>query len=459
MTNIWLHLGMGSFHRAHQAYAFNRLIEEGNTNWRFISGNIRDDAEATVTGMLKQDLHYTLETVNPEGERKIHDIHSISRVIPYVKGLKPLIDQGADPDCKVISFTVTEAGYYLDSKLNLNCDHPVIAASLKGEINNVYATCAAILQQRMANGAGDITLLSCDNVRENGRKFEHGLRLFLQHRGLDSVLAFLNEHVTCPNTMVDRITPRPAADLNAEIEKLTGHPDCVPVMAEEFFQWVIEDNFKAGRPALEKCGAQMVNDVTPFEDAKLRILNASHSILALSGIIKGYNYVFECARDPELYQLAYSYVTDSVIPCIKGNGIDLENYRDEVLRRFKNNHIRDTLQRICQDCYSKLISFVKPTISDCFHKGVNPQPVLFITALYLHFLHLWQAGQIPFEYQDSSFDPNWARQILQAPDEVAAYAAGRELFGDLACTPQFVSAMHDAVHSVKLFAKAHHAAA
>lgn len=451
--NTWLHLGLGSFHRAHQEYCFDRLIKAGQcTDWRFEAGNIRDDAERTVQGLLKQDLSYTLETISPEGEAAFTTIKALSKVFPFEPGLPSLIAAGAAADTKVISFTVTEAGYYLDNELKLQSTDPAVAADLKGGVGTIYGVIAAMLKQRVKLGGAALTLLCCDNVRENGHKFKSGLTQFLQLQGENELVTFLNGHCTCPNTMVDRITPRPAETLSAEIKAKTGIDDVVPVMAESFFQWVIEDNFAAGRPALEKADVELVKDVAPYEDAKLRILNASHSLLALSGVIKGYNYVFECAQDTELSALAYRYVTESVIPCLKGCPLNLPAYRDEVLRRFKNDHIRDTLQRICQDSFSKMIMFVKPTLLDCYRLGVDAKGVVLISALYLNFLTLLQAGKVPFEYQDSSFDKAWADKVLSAADPIAAYAQTRLLFGELTENGKFLADLRSCCALVQDFA-------
>ncbi|MBU3843418.1 MAG: mannitol dehydrogenase family protein [Candidatus Anaerobiospirillum pullicola] len=451
MANIWLHLGLGSFHRAHQEYAFNQLLEQGVTDWSFEAGNIRDDAEFTVHGLLKQNLHYTLETVSPEGKREFVTIKALSKVIPFTSGVPALIAEGALADTKVISFTVTEAGYYLDNNLKLMQEQEAIATDLKGGTATIYGVVAHILKARLAAGAGDVTLLCCDNVRENGQKFEQGLTEFLELTGQQDVLAYLKEHTSCPNTMVDRITPRPSQDLPAKIKQYTGADDCVPVMSESFFQWVIEDKFKTVRPPLEKAGVQMVDSVMAYEDAKLRILNASHTCLALLGVIKGYNFVFECARDPEIYQLAHDYVTQSVIPCIQGHGIDVEAYRDEVLNRFKNDHIRDTLQRIAQDSFSKLISFVQPTLLDCYRLGVDPKGVVLIPALYLNFLFMLKAGKIKFEYQDSSFDQSWADSVTSASDPVLAFANTKLLFAEVSGQDKFVSDLRERYAFVQAF--------
>ena len=443
MSQIWLHLGLGSFHRAHQAYCFDKLLNLGEKDWQLHAGNSRDDAEWTVEGLLKQNLSYTLEMVSPDGKDELKTIKAFSKIIPFEKGLKPLINEGALADTKLISFTVTEAGYYLDNNLKLLTNNQAIKDDLQGGVSTIYGVIAKILDLRATNGAGALTLLCCDNVRENGHKFRLGLKEFLSLIKREDLIAFLDSSVTTPNTMVDRITPRPAPTLSAEIKKLTGIDDCVPVMSEAFFQWVIEDNFIKGRPSFEKAGAQMVKDVTAYEDAKLRILNATHTLMALLGVIKGYNYVFECARDSEIAKFAFDYVTKSVIPCIKGNGLDLEDYRDTVLERFRNDHIRDTLERICQDSFSKLINFVKPTLTQVYEKGVDPKGVVLIPALYLNFLNLLKDHKVPFNYQDSSFDKAWAQSVTDAQDEVQAFSQTSLLFGSLVENPKFLADLRE----------------
>ena len=436
MAHICLHLGLGSFHRAHQAYCFSKLLTQGEQDFVLHAGNIRDDAERTVQGLLKQDLSYTLLTIYLQGTEQYHTIKAFSKVIPYEKGLKPLIAEGANPDTVLISFTVTEAGYYLDNDLKLMQDDPAIAADLKGGVATIYGVIAAILQERMDHNLDPVTLMCCDNVRENGRKFRTGLKEFLSLRGATALLQYVEDHTSCPNTMVDRITPRPEPSLSAQVLAATGVQDEVPVMAEEFFQWVIEDNFIAPRPKFELGGAQMVAHVEAYEDAKLRILNATHTLMALTGVIKGYHYVYECARDSFIHTLAFNYVTNSVIPCIQGNGIDLEDYRDTVLERFKNDHLKDTLERIAQDSFSKMINFVKPTLLDCYVKGVNPAGVVLIAALYFNFLRLMHEG-LEFDYRDAGFDKAWADGVFCSANALEAYANTELLFGNLTRNEKF----------------------
>ena len=269
----WLHIGLGSFHRAHQAWYLHRLIASGDNRWRIAAGNIRNDAEQVVQALAAQGGRYVLETVSPEGEREYEEIASIQKLLPWQNGLQPLIDEGANPQTKVIAFTVTEGGYYLNTRHQLETSNPDLQADLQGECKTIYGTIARILEKRMADNAGPLTLLNCDNVRHNGERFHDGLVEFLGLTGQNDIIEWMKTNITTPNTMVDRIVPRPAEDLPARIEAATGVADKAPVMGETFIQWVIEDNFKDNiRPALEKVGVELVESVVPYEEAKIRVL-------------------------------------------------------------------------------------------------------------------------------------------------------------------------------------------
>ncbi len=213
----WLHIGLGSFHRAHQAWYLHRLQVMGDKRWSIAAGNIRNDAEHVVQALSAQKGRYVLETVSPEGVSEYEEITSIQKLIPWQADLQPLIAEGADPKTKVIAFTVTEGGYYLNTSHKLEVNNPDLAADLKGGCKTIYGVITRILEARMANNAGPLTLLNCDNVRHNGERFHDGLVEFLQLTGKQDVFDWLSTNTTCPNTMVDRITPRPAAELPARI--------------------------------------------------------------------------------------------------------------------------------------------------------------------------------------------------------------------------------------------------
>ena len=363
----WLHIGLGSFHRAHQAWYLHRLMASGDKRWRIAAGNIRNDAEQVVQALAAQGGRYVLETVSPEGEREYEEITSIQKLLPWQAGLQPLINEGANPQTKVIAFTVTEGGYYLNTRHQL-------------ETSN--------------------------------------------------------------------ITPRPAADLPARIKAQTGIDDKAPVMGETFIQWVVENNFRDARPNLEAVGVEMVESVIPYEEAKIRILNASHSCIAWAGTLIGQQYIHESTLTDAIYAIADRYVTEDVIPCLGDNGIDLPTYRDVVLKRFTNPHIQDTNQRVAADGFSKIPAMIAPTLQECYQRGVRPEATAMLPALFFVFMEQWHKGTLPYQYQDGILDEQAVHEMYEAQDPVAVFARDKALFGDLADNADFLALMREKVAAV-----------
>ncbi|WP_070107907.1 D-arabinitol 4-dehydrogenase [Burkholderia plantarii] len=443
---VILHIGAGSFHRAHQAWYLHRVNEQAAPDdpagrWSLVVANIRDDMRATMDALAAQQGRYTLETVTPDGERAYETIGSITRVLPWSIDLAALIEAGADPDCRIVSFTVTEGGYYLDEHNRLDAGNPDLAADLQGARTTIYGALAALLAERRARGAGPLTLQSCDNLRSNGARFRAGMREFLERRGLTDLLGWFDAHVSCPSAMVDRITPRPTPDVRERVKAATGVDDACPVMGESFIQWVIEDDFVAGRPRWELAGAELVDDVHPYEEAKIRILNATHSCIAWAGTLAGLTYIHEGTHDPAIRAFAHAYVTDDVIDSLTPSPLDLARYRDVVLERFGNPYILDTNQRVAADGFSKIPGFIAPTFADCFARGAEPVSTAVLPALFLRFLGRWTQGLLPYEYQDGVMDAGVARAIVAADDPVAALAAERLLWGSLAGDARLVRAL------------------
>jgi D-arabinitol 4-dehydrogenase len=248
--------------------------------------------------------------------------------------------------------------------------------------------------------------------------------------------------------MVDRITPRPTPDVAERVKAATGFDDKAPVMGEKFIQWVIEDNFIAGRPAWEKVGAEMVESVHPYEEAKIRILNASHSCIAWAGTLVGLQYIHEGTQDLEIRALADAYVTDDVIPCLTPSPIDLAKYRDVVLDRFSNPYIKDTNQRVAADGFSKLPGFIAPTLSECFARNVDPDSTAILPALFFRFLERWHEGKLSYTYQDGVMDPAVAHAFFTAPDPVKAFTADKLLWGSMAQTEGLERVMRNAISKV-----------
>ena len=374
-----LHLGLGAFHRAHQAVYQQALLDAGEQGWALWSGNLRADATGAEAALLEQDGAYTLETISAAGVHRYQRIASIARVIPHEPGLHALIAAGADARTRIISCTVTEAGY--------SVGEPDLSAE------TVYAYLCRALRERMEKGAGAVTLLCCDNLRHNGQVLRHGLLQFAGALGDAQLRAWVEAHCSFPNTMVDRITPRPNAAVRERVRVATGEVDNAALMSEDWLQWVIEDRFAAGRPAWESVGVQMVGsaeDVTAFEEAKIRILNASHSAMAWAGALRGYRFIHECAGDPAIRKIVHDYVSDDVIPLLADGPIDLPAYRDAVLARFGNEALGDTVERVLADSAAKVREFILPTLRERLQRGESIDSTAMLPALYLR----WSGSDI-----------------------------------------------------------------
>lgn len=455
-----LHLGLGSFHRAHQAIYLQNLIDSGETHWSLAGGNLRPDMAETIAALQQQDGQYTLETVTPAGERRYQRISSIRRVISYEPSLAGLITLGAAADTRIISFTVTEAGYYLDAKNRLDLNFADLASDVEWARRaepgqTIYGALVAILRARMAADGGKVTLLNCDNLRHNGERFRSGLLQFIELLGDRNLLAWVEANTTSPNAMVDRITPRPAPEVRARVKAATGIDDGAALMAESFIQWVIEENFCNGRPAWEKVGVQMVESVAPFEEAKIRILNASHSCIAWAGTLVGYQFIHEGTHDVVIRQFAHDYVTDDVIPCLTPSPIDLADYRDVVLARFGNPAICDTNQRVAMDAFSKIPGFIAPTIRERLARNQSIAGVAMLPALFLAFLQRWHVGDVSYEYQDQGMDAGLAHAICASSDPLAEFCRDSVLWGPQAGDARLIAAMRVAQARVTNFIQEH----
>ncbi|PUE12595.1 D-arabinitol 4-dehydrogenase [Limnohabitans sp. T6-20] len=463
--NTILHLGLGSFHRAHQAVYVHQLRQLGDLSWGITAGNLRPDMPDTIAALQAQGGAYTLETVTPQDEKTYTRVTSIQRVIPYQDDLAPLVAVGSDAATRIISFTVTEAGYYLDANnrldwasfADLRADLDAVRAGLAG--HTVYGALVTLLRARMQAGSGPVTLMNCDNLRHNGERSRSGLLQFIETLGDSALLQWVQLHTTSPNAMVDRITPRPTPDVAERVKAATGQDDPAALMAESFIQWVIEDRFIAGRPAWEQVGVEMVDSVDAYEEAKIRLLNATHSCIAWAGTLVGYTYIHEGTHDTVIRRMAYDYVTDDVIPVLDTPEnpcpLNLPQYRDVVLDRFGNPAIFDTNQRVAMDGFSKVPGFIAPTIRERLARGESIASVAMLPALFLAYLQRWHVGQIPYTYQDQAMQPEVAHAMCDATDPMAAFCADTTLWGELAADARLVDAVRRAHERVGRFVRDH----
>lgn len=449
-----LHLGLGAFARAHLAVYLQAMIDAGESAWSMAATNLRPDDQRTIDALIAAGGAYTLETVSPRLARRYERITALQHVIPFEPELRKACDVAADVATRIVSFTVTEAGYYADHAGRLNLASEDIARDLtrarQGQAGHtIYGAVVALLRARQSAGnASPLTLLCCDNIRHNGARFRSGLLQFIDALDDAELSSWAQANTACPNAMVDRITPRPTDEVRARVAAATGVRDPAAIMAESYIQWVIEDDFPGGRPAWESVGVQMVDSVAPYEEAKIRLLNATHSCIAWAGALKGYRYIHEGTADPAIRAIARAYIVDDAVPALTPSPIDLLAYGDAVLERFGNSAIADTNQRVAADGFAKIPGFVAPTVRERLQAGESIESVAMVPAIFLAFLTLWARGEAPFAYQDQAMDDAAARRICAADDPVAALAADAGLWGEIAADERLVSALRRAVARV-----------
>lgn len=446
----WLHLGAGAFHRAHQSWYLNQLHQQGDNSWALSLANIRNsNTQKTLQQLAKQQGRYTLEIISPEGEIVYQPIEAVENVILWDEGLKSLVAVGASAATKIISFTVTEGGYFLDDDGELDLEHPAIRADLaeQQETSTLYGALVKILRERMRNETGPVTLLNCDNLRDNGDSVARGLAQFINAKGDTQLLAWIEENTSAPNGMVDRITPKFDAALFERLAEQGIENDRAPLSCEAFSQWVLEDNFIAGRPALENAGVEFVSSVTPYEEAKIRVLNASHSGIAWAGALLGKKYIDQSLQ-PLIKRWMSDYVLKDVAAALQPCDIDLARYGETTLNRFSNKWVRDTTQRVSSDSIAKLQQFIVPTLKARYKQGATPAATLILPALWFRFMQQHHAGTLPFDYEDRALDEVPFADIFNADDPLLAFTQQKKLFGSLASRPELYRDLSAAVDNV-----------
>jgi D-arabinitol 4-dehydrogenase len=424
-VNLILHLGLGAFHRAHQAVFLQRLHDSGEDDWAIVGANLRDDQRQVEEALAQQGGAYTLETAAPDGTLEYETIRSIRRVIPYKPDLGALIEAGADPRTRILSMTVTEGGYESGAPL--------------------YPALRAILAARRSGDSGPVTLLSCDNVRANGARLRRGLLAYLAAQRDKHLSNWLETNASFPGSMVDRITPQGGPGLAERVRAATGRDDRAPVRSELHLQWVLQDRFCNGRPAWEKAGVQFADDVSAYEEAKIRMLNASHSILAWSGAMLGLRYIHEAAAVSAIDALARDFLAVDVAPCLASTGIDLPAYGAAILERFSNAHLGDTIERVASESATKARTFILPTLLDLLRRNAPLANTGAIAGRYFRYLEAARRGALPFAYRDELLGREELAQLFASPDPAATFSADPRIWGEAAGHPLFASAVRDAI--------------
>jgi len=362
-----VHFGVGVFHRSHEAMYIDRILTAGDTRWGICGVGVLPEDRTIGDVLLEQDHLYTLVTVAPDGTAQARVVGAITEYLYGPDNPAAVQAKLADSRTKIVSLTITEGGYSMDDATGVFDPTGLTLADLQpmsGQPCSVLGHIVAGLDARRGAGAGPFTVLSCDNMVGNGDTARSAVLAFAQRK--DPALAsWINEYVSFPNSMVDRITPATTDHTRQAVETDFGIEDAWPVRAESFEQWVIEDKFCAGRPDLHTVGVQLVADVKPYELMKLRLLNASHQVMSYLGLLSGYTQVHEVCRDPGFARFLLGYMHEEAIPTLQPvPGIDLEVYCDQLITRFCSAAIADTLSRQATDGSDRLPRFLLPVVAD-----------------------------------------------------------------------------------------------
>lgn len=443
-----LHLGLGAFHRAHQA-AYTDEVLASDPRWGICGVSLK--TPRTTQPLAAQDGLYTLLT--REGDEATARVIGALRETRFAGADRAgLVARFADPRVTVVSSTVTEKGYCHDPATGtLDLDHPDIVNDLAHPEAPESALGLLVegLAARRTGRGGKLTFLCCDNLPHNGRLVEGLVDAFARRRD-PALAAWIRDHVAFPSTMVDRIVPATTpADL-ADAKALLGVADAAPVVAESFGQWVIEDRFAAARPPWEIAGAQLVTDVAPFELMKLRLLNGSHSTLAYLGFLLGHDFVWQACRDPLLATLLTRQMAEEIVPTlVQPQGIDLTGYCARLLERFRNQALPHRTRQIAMDGSQKLPQRILDTVRARLAAGAPLTHLPLAVAGWIRYASGTDERGAPIDVQDP-LTPGFRSIVATAQGDPAAIADGfldlATVFGaDLAAHPGFRSAVREGV--------------
>lgn len=435
-----VHIGVGGFHRAHQAvYAQDLFHQGGDLRWGICGVGLLPHDRRMRDAIAEQDCLYTLVERGIDGD-SAQVVGSIQDFLFALDARQAVLEKMASEETKIVSLTITEGGYYISGSGQFDGAHPDIVHDLEHprEPACSFGFLLEALDRRRQRGMAPFTIMSCDNIQSNGDTLKAMLTAFAELR--DPALAsWIGRNCLFPNSMVDRITPATTDEHRALVSQKFGIEDACPVVCESFRQWVIEDLFTQGRPEWQRVGAQLTMDVLPYEKMKLRLLNASHQALCYIGLLLGHDLVHQAMQDEDIRALVKYLMDREVSPLLPPvPGVDLEEYKATLVERFSNPAIRDQLARISTYGSSGMPKFVLPSIQEALASGAPITLLAFTVASWLRALN----GRDDAGRQLDLRDPmaSRLRTLAQAagPDPTPLLAQ-REIFSEeLAGSPEFL---------------------
>ncbi len=439
-----VHVGLGNFHRAHQAWYLHRLMQDGLAqDWAIIGAGVRAADARMREVLLAQDCLTTLIELAPAAMRA-EVVGSMIDYLPVTEGNAPLIATLARPEIRIVALTITEGGYYVDPVSGgLNETHPDIQydVATPDAPATVFGAIVAALKARKAAGRGPFTVQSCDNLAGNGDITRNTVVSLA--RLTDPALAdWIDDACSFPNSMVDCIVPA-TGPKEIGLARDLGIDDAAPVTHENYRQWVIEDDFCAGRPAWEKTGAILTDDVHSYETMKIRILNAGHQVIANVGELLSVETISGCMTHPAILPFFRKVEREEIAPYVAPvPGMTPAAYVDLIAARFGNPQIHDTTRRVAFDGASRHPGFVLPILRDALASGGSVSGLALVEALWARMC----AGTREDGSTIEPNDPQWPALMatsLAARDTPQIWLEQRHLYGDLADDPTFAEAFAD----------------
>jgi fructuronate reductase len=350
-----VHFGFGAFHRAHQALLTDRVLNAQGGDWGICEISLFS-GDKLMSQLRAQDHLFTVLEKGAEGNQPIivGAVHECLNA--KLDSLAAIIEKFCEPQVAIVSLTITEKGYCLDpatGKLDVHNERILHDLENPAEPHSAPGILVEALNRRRERGLNPFSVLSCDNIPDNGHVVKNAVLGMAQKRSSE-LAGWIAEHVSFPGTMVDRIVPAATEASLAEITEALGVDDPCAISCEPFIQWVVEDNFVAGRPAWEAAGVQLVQDVLPWEQMKLRMLNGSHSFLAYLGYLGGFAHISDCMQDEALRQAARQLMLNEQAPTLRITGVDLNAYADSLIDRFTNPALQHRTWQIAMDGSQKL---------------------------------------------------------------------------------------------------------
>jgi len=446
-----VHVGIGGFHRAHQAYYTDQLLhKKGNENWGICGVALLDFDKKIYQTLNEQDGLYTLIVKELDGSLTKTIIGSIVEYLFAPENPKAVIEKMADEAIKIITLTITEGGYnYNEATKQFDFNNPLIQHDLKNPSNpkTIFGYLTQALKLRKVRNLKGLSIQSCDNIQGNGHVAKKMLLSFVE-KANPELVDWLKSNVSFPNSMVDRITPVTSLLDISNLKKTSRIDDAWPVVCEPFKQWVIEDDFITGRPAWENVGAQFVEDVLPYEKMKLSLLNAGHSVLGILGALIGYDTIDEAVNNQNIRTFLNSYMDTEVTPVLGDlEGINLTTYKRSLLQRFGNIYIKDQIDRICFESSTKIPIFILPTVKAQLKENGSIEYAAFVIAAWaIYSLGLDENGK-SLNINDSMADVV-RNKAIAAKNNPALFLEIDTVFGDLKESTTFVHAFINAYQNI-----------